>query len=384
MFLCLAASSCCHHDDRELEEPPVIEAAPNTLAGVITNMAGEPVVGATVEFGSYSAKTDANGAYSISGIAAGEYQITASADGMLPASASVNFTQANDLNLLWSVSLNRKVTQDLVVTRPDTDASGSVESENIPNNEQGAVDITVDVAANTVPKSTTISITPIYTEEDAQATRAAESETMLIGATLSCSDPNITLAAPIEIKFALDSSVTPAVTAKEYDSATDTWNVIAHEVDASGNVVIKTTKFTSFGIYLPVSVSTTSSSEPITFAQAVFDNRDSGIEMPVEAASFTFKTGTKINTVASNKLQGLLIEHMARLYGSRVTELQGSYSLNVLLKPGQGIRLTGSQTTEKINVASGNTSVNGTSYGAVKVTVNPFTFDHNGGAAGEL
>ena len=383
LFLCLTAASCRHDDDRQPVLPPTVEAAPNTLSGVITNMSGEPVVGATVELGNLSVQTNADGAYTISGVAVGDYEITASATGMLPASAPVKFTQAGNQNLLWSVALNRKVTQDLVVTQPDADASGSVESENIPQNEVGAVDIKVNVPANTVPKSTTISITPIYSEGDAAATRAQESETMLIGATVTCSDLSITLAAPLEISFALDASVTPYVTAKEYNAATDTWSVVAHSVDAAGNIVIRTTKFTSFGIFLPVSVSTTSSSEPVAFAQSLFDNRNGGTDMPVEAASFSFKTGTKINSVATNKLQGLLIEHLARLYGSKVTDLQGRYPLNITLKPGQGVNLSGSQTTETITMGSGATTVTGTRYGTVSISVSPFSVDHNGGAVGE-
>lgn len=383
LFLCLAAGSCCSNDHREFVAPPTVEAAPNTLSGVITNMAGEPIEGAVVELGDHSVQTNAEGAYTISDVAAGDYEISASATGMLPASASVKFTKDANEKLLWSVALNRKVSQDLVVTQPDADASGSVESENIPQNEIGAVDIKVDVPANTVQKSTTISITPIYSESDAAATRAQENETMLIGATVKCSDPSITLTAPIEISFALDASVTPYVTAKEYDATTNTWSVVAHSVDAAGNIVIKTTKFTSFGLFLPVSISSTSSTEPLAFAQALFDNRMGDVEWAVKDASFTFKTGTKINTVATNKLQGLLIEHLARLYGSRVTELQGSYPLNIILEPGQGVNLSGSQTTETITVGSGTTTVTGTRYGAVNISVSPFSADHNGGAAGE-
>ena len=44
-------SGCHHHDEREPVLPPVVEAAPNTLAGVVTDIAGVPVAGAKVSLG---------------------------------------------------------------------------------------------------------------------------------------------------------------------------------------------------------------------------------------------------------------------------------------------------------------------------------------------
>lgn len=383
LFLCMAAASCHHHDDREVILPPVVKASPNTLSGVITDMSGNPVKGASIELNDYSAVTDAKGVYTISGIAQGSYEVTASADGMLPVSATVDFTLIDRQNLLWSVALNKKMTQDLVVTNSTIEASGDVESENIPNNEEGSVNIKVEVPANTVPDNTTISITPIYSEASAAISRAAES-TLLIGATLSCSNENLVLTSPVELTFALDASVVTAVTVKEYDAETDSWKNIDAEIDATGNVLIKATKFTSYGIFLPVSVASTSSNEAIVFATSVFDNRDGNGSMRVESASYTYKSGTQINTTANNKLEGLLIEYLARRFGAKVTEIQGEYPLNVTLAVGQGVRLNGSQASNAIVVSSGNTAVRGTGYGNVNIVVTPFSVDHNGGDGGNI
>lgn len=381
LFLSFSAASCHHDDEREPVLPPEVTVAPNTLAGVITNIAGDPISGAKVTLGTLSATTDANGAYTISNVAKGNYQITAEATGMYPVSSNVNFTQANEQNLLWSVAMNKKVTQDLVIANPDADATGDVKSENIPDNEEGAVEITVDVPANTVPKNTTISIAPIYSVE-AAGVRAGESETMLIGANVTCSDPNLTLTAPIDVTFALDSSIATEVTAKEYDTVSRTWRDVTPQIDGNGNVVIKTTKFTSLGLFLPISVTTTASSEEIQFAQSLFDNRNGVSNMTVDAASFTYKTGTAINADAKNKLQGLLIEHLARLFGAKVTTLTGSYPLGVSLGIGQGILLKGTQAVDAVSVSSRNTTVSGTRYGNVTITVSAFSVDHNGGIVG--
>lgn len=383
LFLCMAAVSCHHHDNREVILPPVVKASPNTLSGVITDMSGNPVKGASIKLDSYSAVTDAKGVYTISGVAQGSYEVTASADGMIPVSATVDFTLVDRQNRLWSVALNRKITQTLVIADATVNAAGDVESENIPNNEEGSVNIKVEVPANTVPDNTTISITPIYSETSAAISRAAES-TLLIGATISCSDENLVLTTPVNLTFALDASVVAAVTVKEYDADTDSWKNIDADIDAAGNVVIKATKFTSYGIFLPVSVASTSSNEAIVFSTTVFDNRDGRNSMRVESASYTYKSGTQIHTNANNKLEGLLIEYLARRFGAKVTEIQGEYPLNVTLEVGQGVRLNGTQASNAIVVSSGNTAVKGTGYGNVNIVVTPFSVDHNGGDGGNI
>lgn len=381
LMLGAGLSSCHHHDDREPVLPPKVEAAPNTLAGVVTNISGTPVQGATVTLGTTSVKTDANGAYVFQNVAQGKYTVSAAADGMYTASSEVTFSKASEQNLLWSVTLNRKTTQNLVVTDSGEDASGDVQSDNIPNNDEGAVTITVDVPANTVPDNTTITIAPIYSTQDATGTRA-DDDTMLIGANVTCSDPDLQLTSPIDVVFNLDNSVVTDVKVREFDPATGSWRDVTPTVDG-GKVTVKTTKFTSFGIFLPVTVTTTSSAEDIVFAQDLFDNRNGRDSMLVENASFTYKTGTAVNANAKNKLEGLLIEYLARMFGAKVTEMNGSYPLNVTLAVGQGILLKGTQTVEAVRVASRNTAVTGTRYGSVTVTTSAFSVDHNGGVVGE-
>lgn len=305
LMLGAGLSSCHHHDDREPVLPPKVEAAPNTLAGVVTNISGAPVQGATVTLGTASVKTDANGAYVFQNVAQGKYTVSAAADGMYTASSEVTFSKTSEQNLLWSVTLNRKTTQNLVVKDSGEDASGDVQSDNIPNNDEGAVTITVDVPANTVPDNTTITIAPIYSAQDATGTRA-DDETMLIGANVTCSDPDLQLTSPIDVVFNLDNSVVTDVKVREFDPATGRWRDVTPTVDG-GKVTVKTTRFTSFGIFLPVTATTTSSAEDIVFAQDLFDNRNGRDSMLVENASFTYKTGTAVNANAKNKLEGLLI-----------------------------------------------------------------------------
>jgi len=105
--------------------------------------------------------------------------------------------------------------------------------------------------------------------------------------------------------------------------------------------------------------------------------------MTVDNATFTYKAGTSITSKASNKLQGLLIEQLARLFGAQVTEMNGTYPLNLTLGVGQGVLLKGTQAVNAVSVSARNTTVTGTNYGNVTVTVSSFSVDHNGGVVGD-
>lgn len=200
---------------------------------------------------------------------------------------------------------------------------------------------------------------------------------------MTCSDPNVTPANNIDVVFNLDSSLVNDITVKEYDQATGNWTEVTPQTDNSGKVIVKTRKFTSFGVFLPVTVTTTSSTEEIMFAQDLFDNRKGLSNMIVDNATFTYKAGTSITSKASNKLQGLLIEQLARLFGAQVTEMNGTYPLNLTLGVGQGVLLKGTQTVNAVSVSARNTTVTGTNYGNVTVTVSSFSVDHNGGVVGD-
>lgn len=378
-----AAMVSCHNYEHEPVPVPVVEAAPNTLSGVITDKAGNPIAGVTVKLGNMETVTNEKGEYVFTDVPQGTYEVVVEKDGMFPTSATVNFTQDNKQFLVWSASMNRKVVKAVAITNAAVANSGEIESENIPNNEQGSVDVSVDVPANSAPAGATIYLTPIYTEESAAVSRAAE-PTLLIGATLSSSDPNMVLSNPVNVTFALDGSVTESVTVKEYDINTDTWHNVNADIDAQGNVVIKTTHFTSFGIFLPVSLTRTSTSEPVEFENSIYDNRNGAGDMYVENAPFAYKAGCQIRSTAKNKLEGLLIEYLARLYGYKVYDMKGDYPLDMTLLLGQGVSLSGRQAVESIRATSERTSVECTRYGNVTVAVTAFSADHNGGAGGDF
>lgn len=379
-FLGVSLSACHKHHDPSYDDvtPPEVAVAPNTLSGIVTDMQGNPIAGATVRLGSESATTGENGVYEFGNVTEGTYTLSASAKDMFEATGSLTVAKsATTRHYVWNATLARVNKTSFNVTVAGG-GQGQVESDALKGNDEGKVDISVNVPDNVVPEDTEISITPIYTKASASVRSAAEEETLLIGATLACSNPSLTLSQDIELTFALDSSIASSVTTKKYVNGR--WVEAPHSV-TDGNVVISTRDFTSYGIFLKVNVSTTLSTEKLVFAQSQWDNLYGRNDMNVEEASFSYKIGTQITSKATNKLEGLLIEHLARLFGTTVTEAQGSYPINVTLPVGTALTVEGAQERSDVTVSANSKSVTGTSYGTVNVRVTTYNRNHNGGGS---
>lgn len=379
-FLGVSLSACHKHHDPSYDDvtPPEVAIAPNTLSGIVTDMQGNPIAGATVRLGSESATTGEDGVYEFGNVTEGTYTLSASAKDMFEATGSLTVDKsATTRHYVWNATLARVNKTSFNVTVAGG-GQGQVESDALKGNDDGKVDISVNVPDNVVPEDTEISITPIYTEASASVRSAAEEETLLIGATLACSNPSLTLSQDIELTFALDSSIASSVTTKKYVNGR--WVEAPHSV-TDGNVVISTRDFTSYGIFLKVNVSTTLSTEKLVFAQSQWDNLYGRNDMNVEEASFSYKIGTQITSKATNKLEGLLIEHLARLFGTTVTEAQGSYPINVTLPVGTALTVEGAQERSDVTVSANSKSVTGTSYGTVNVRVTTYNRNHNGGGS---
>lgn len=379
-FLGVSLSACHKHHDPSYDDvtPPEVAVAPNTLSGIVTDMQGNPIAGATVRLGSESATTGEDGVYEFGNVTEGTYTLSASAKDMFEATGSLTVDKsATTRHYVWNATLARVNKTSFNVTVADG-GQGQVESDALKGNDEGKVDISVNVPDNVVPEDTEISITPIYTEASASVRSAAEEETLLIGATLACSDPSLSLSQDIELTFALDSSIASSVTTKKYVNGR--WVEAPHSV-TDGNVVISTRDFTSYGIFLKVNVSTTLSTEKLLFAQSEWDNLYGRTDMNVEEASFSYKLGTQITSKATNKLEGLLIEHLARLFGATVTETEGSYPINVTLPVGTALTVEGAQERSDVTVSANSKSVTGTSYGTVNVRVTTYNRNHNGGGS---
>ncbi len=373
------AFSACHSHDPNCDDvtPPTVTVAPNTLSGVITDMMGAPLKGATVKLGDKTVTTDENGVYLFNDVAAGNYTLTVSAQNMADVTTDLVVPNSNTTQkLLWSAALPELIKSDINVTVADG-GEGEAVSEALSFNDQGKVKIEVDAPEGAVASNAHIFLTPIYTEKSAAVSKATENA-MLIGATLSCDDPNLKLSKDIAITFDLDNSVASVATTKKFVNGT--WVDVNSTVN-NGEVVIYDRDFTSYGIFLPVNVTVSTANEALVFDKSEWNNLYGSRREYVSEAKFSYKAGTEIVTKAQNKLEGLLIEYLARKYGSQVSTLQGTYPLDIELPVGTALRISGNQKRNTVTVTGNSHSVKGITYGTTTVTAVTFNRNHNGGSS---
>lgn len=370
----------CHSDDPNYGDvqPPTVEVAPNTLSGVVTTIKGQPINGATVTVGNKMATTNSDGVYQISGIVAGTYTVKASAGGMISKEASLVIGDSkNTQNFTWSTALPKVIVENVNVTVEDG-GNGVAESEAIEGNDKGKVKISVDVAANTVPENTTISISPIYTEESVMVTRVgsrALSDRMLIGADVKCNNPNLALLNTIDVAFAVDATVAEGVETRQYVNGQ--WTPVDHHANNNG-VIVSTKNFGPIGLFFSVDITETIGSETLTFTPNGWNNLYGANEVVATVANYTYKAGSEYNASGAYTLEALLIERLASIVGPAYKNIQGEYPVNVNVPVGTAITFSGKQTTKNVTVSSGDQSASGTQFGTVSVIVASHNRRHNG------
>ena len=169
--------------------------------------------------------------------------------------------------------------------------------------------------------------------------------------------------------------MTANVETKKYENGA--WQSVDSRVEG-GKVIISATEFTSYGLFLNVGVSVSKGSESISFAQNKWDNLYGSNDMQVGNVSYTYKVGTEITSRGTTVLEALLIEHLARLYGATVKNVEGSYPVNVTLPIGTILQMVGTQERNNVTVRVSGTSVSGTNYGSVTVSAVTANRNHTG------
>lgn len=375
----------CSDDDPNYDNvtPPEVAIAPNTLTGIVTNMDGSAISNATVTLGTEKATSDANGVYLFADVKAGTYTIKAEADGKLSKEAEIVVEEAQkSQNLVWNASLANDVKEEVIVSVTE-DAKGGVETEALKDNEQAIVNVEATVPAGAIEaaegEEVKVIISPIYDANNVAGTKAgtrADESTLLLGASLSCSKPEVTLSKPVELGFNVDDEVAQNVEVMQYKNGQ--WVAVESRFD-DGKVIIDATEFTAYGLFLGVSFSASNGSEAISFTQNKWDNLYGANDMTVGSASYTYKAGTEITTKATSILTALLIEKLAQRFGATVSTVNGSYPLNVTLPIGTILSINGIQNKQNITVSAKGKSVSGTHYGTVSVVVTTSNRKHNGG-----
>lgn len=379
----------CHDDDPDYENvtPPEVAVAPNTLTGVITSISGDAVADATVTLSgttSVTAKTDAKGIYLFADVKAGTYQLKAEATGKLAKAGELTVESLEkSQNLVWNAILASEVKKEISISTTET-STGNVDTETLKGNEKAEVKVEATIPPSAVEaeegEEVRIIVSPVYDASSIIAPRAiaprADESTMLVGATLACSKSGAKLKSAIDLGFNVDTEVAGSVEARQYKNGT--WVAVASRTE-NGKLIIAADEFTSYGLFLGVSFSSSDSTEPISFSQSSWDNLYGSTEMSVGSASYSYKVGTEIKASGTSVLAALLIEKLAQRFGATVSTVTGSYPINVTLPVGTMLSISGVQNKTNITASAKGKSVSGTHYGTVTITVTTTNRHHNGG-----
>ena len=357
----------CSDDDPDYDNvtPPQVAVAANTLTGVITDLSGEPLSGATVTLGSVTASSNESGVYLFDGVKAGTYAIKAEATGKVKKEGEITVTDSGkSQNLVWNASL--ATDQKVEVTVSSTEGStANVETETLKGNDLAGVNVETSIPAGAIEtgegEEVKVIISPIYDGniENARTkvgTRAGES-VLLVGASLSCNKTEVTLSKPVELGFNVDEEVAQNVEAKQYKNGQ--WVTIASRIE--GNKVVI---------------------DADEFEQNEWNNLYGAKDIQVGSVGYTYKTGTEITTKGTSVLTALLVEKLAQTFGATVSTVEGNYPLNVTLPVGTALTVSGTQSKQGVSASAMGKTVSGTHYGTVTVVASTYNRQHNGGTNG--
>lgn len=381
--------SCCLDMDYDYDAvtPPVVSLDSPSVVGYITDKAGNPIVGATVQVGSYTATTDANGYYIIPNVTSGTYNVVITADGYITHNGSVDVEAPSEVFVIvkYSTTLAAVGNRTAISISAGGSGRGTVVSEHLQANDPAGIQITATVNSGTVDKSVQFYLIPIYDESQAEtvSTKAGvgDKDRLLIGVTLSCSDPSATLKAPIPIELHCDVALTQQVTAKFFKNGK--WVDIQFTAN-NGVIKINAYELGSYALFLPFIMTEKYRDETLTLRpQSVWDNLYGNGAITAESVSFDYSAGTRINTKANDVLTALLIEKIAFFYGAVQEQMQGVYPLNIRLPLGTRLEVFGYQNVTDVIASYKDWAADGTYFGETRITCKTTNRQHNGGSGGQ-
>lgn len=379
MALTFGMTSCSDDDpDYSNVTPPTVEIAMAKISGMITTKSGSPIAGAevTATLGSNTLKatTNANGEYLFEELTEnGTYEMVASAEGKQTMTGSVAVAKGE--TAAWNTQLPNAATTVSVSQTEET--SVEVVTETLEDNEEAQVATVTTIPAAAVEEGEEIIITPVYSTENAATKAATTKDFMLMGISISCSNPNAALKAPITLTFEVSEEVMEQI--KALKEVNGSW-VDAEAATEGGKVVFTVNEFTTYSLFINATMNQSTSTEAISFAQAEYDNLYGASEMSVGTATYTYKQGSEMGSYGSDLMSSYLAEILAQqMSGSTVKTVNGSYNVNTTLPIGTALTLSGTQTVETTSVSAGSTTVSGKTYGKVNITVNTYNRQHNGG-----
>lgn len=378
--LAIGVASCSDDDPDYSNVTPPTVAVTHSISGRVTGLDGEGI-SATVSMNGTSTATKADGTFVFENVAAGTYTLKAEASGKESKEASVTVSDGESNNPVWNVTLSNKGTK--ITANADGSANGGVTSETLKGNEAGEIEMTLTAPAGAVEAGTQIIVTPIYSKEEAElptlrsAGTRAVGNTLLIGTRVSGSSASAILQQPVTLEYDVDPDIAASITAQKYVNGQ--WVDAEYTVGADGKVTVTADQFTSYSLLCNATISSSKTSEAVSFSPDSWDNLYGSGDMAVSSASYSYKIGTDISSSGTNKITAYLIEIVARAAGAGVTEATGTYPINVTLPVGTAMSISGQQEVTTLTASALGRSVSGRQYGTVSVITRSWNRQHTGG-----
>lgn len=378
--LAIGVASCSDDDPDYSNVTPPTVAVTHSISGRVTGLDGEGI-SATVSMNGTSTATKADGTFVFENVAAGTYTLKAEASGKESKEASVTVSDGESNNPVWNVTLSNKGTE--ITANADGSANGGVTSETLKGNEAGEIKMTLTAPAGAVEAGTQIIVTPIYSKEEAElptlrsAGTRAVGNTLLIGTRVSGSSASAILQQPVTLEYDVDPDIAASITAQKYVNGQ--WVDAEYTVGADGKVTVTADQFTSYSLLCNATISSSKTSEAVSFSPDSWDNLYGSGDMAVSSASYSYKIGTDISSSGTNKITAYLIEIVARAAGAGVTEATSTYPINVTLPVGTAMSISGQQEVTTLTASALGRSVSGRQYGTVSVITRSWNRQHTGG-----
>lgn len=389
LALTFSATSCSDDDPDYSNVTPPTVAVTHSISGRVTGIDGEGL-SATVSMNGTSTTTASDGTFVFENVAAGTYTLTASASGKESKETTVTVSDGDSNNPVWNVALGN--TGKSFIADAEGSVGGSVTSETLKGNEEGSIEVTMTAPEDAVDAGAEIILTPIYFTEEAEqvtgrssgtkAVRAvstrATGSAFLIGTRVSCSDGSAAPRNPITLEYDVDSEMAATITAQKYVNGQ--WVDADYKVAEDGKVTVVADQFTSYSLLCTATITSSTTSEALSFTPNEWDNLYVRGDMSVSSASYSYKIGTEITSSGTSKITSYLIEIVARAAGAGVTTATGTYPINVTLPVGTAMNITGQQEVTTLTASALKRSVSGKQYGTVSVITRTWNRQHTGGS----
>lgn len=377
--LAMGMASCDDDDPDYSDVTPPEVAVTHSISGRVTGIDGEGL-SATVSMNGTSATTGSDGTFIFENVAAGTYTLKAEADGKVSKETSITVSDGDSNNPVWNVTLsNEGIT---ITANADGSANADVTSETLKGNEEGEIAMTLTAPAGAVEAGAQIIVIPIYSMDEVEqvtlrsvSTKAVGS-TLLIGTKVSSSNASATLQKSVTLEYDVDPEIAGTVTVQKYVNGT--WVDAEYTVEG-GKVTVVADQFTSYSLLCSATISSSTTSETISFTPDSWDNLYGSGDMAVSSASYSYKIGTDISSSGTNKITAYLIEIVARAAGAGVTTATGTYPINVTLPVGTAMNISGQQEVTTLTASALGRSVSGRQYGTVSVITRTWNRQHTGG-----